>query len=161
MHIVSTNFTKTLVWKTEYDFKLRRHKQRTPNTNDHHKPLNETPPWKFSAYATAHCVWISCLFIQTIPSPLLIRNYINTCSIYGCLQLITNPTRITPTGCTIIDHIYTNFPTEKLTPDILINDLSDHLPVLVFIKSTPLQNMQVKKVYQAWLLHVWLRNFCN
>jgi len=24
----------------------------TPNTNDHHMPLNETPPWKFSAYAT-------------------------------------------------------------------------------------------------------------
>ena len=29
-----------------------RHKQPTPNTNDHHVPLNETPPWKFSAYAT-------------------------------------------------------------------------------------------------------------
>jgi len=42
MHIVSTNFVKTLAWKHEYDVKLRRHTQRTPNTNDHHKPLNET-----------------------------------------------------------------------------------------------------------------------
>jgi len=41
-----------LVWKHEYDLKLWRHKQRTPNTNDHHIPLNETPPWKFSAYVT-------------------------------------------------------------------------------------------------------------
>ena len=30
-----------------------RHKQRTPNTNDHHVTLNENPPCKFSAYATA------------------------------------------------------------------------------------------------------------
>jgi len=49
---MSTNFAKTLVWKHEYDVKLWRHKQRTPNTNDHHMPLKENPPWKFSAYAT-------------------------------------------------------------------------------------------------------------
>jgi len=41
MHIVSTNFTKMLVWKYECDVKLWRHKQRTPNTNDHHMPLKE------------------------------------------------------------------------------------------------------------------------
>jgi len=49
---MSTNFAKTLVWKHEYDVKLWRHKERTPNTNDHLMPLNETPPWKFSAHAT-------------------------------------------------------------------------------------------------------------
>jgi len=53
MHIMSTNFGKTLVWKYEYEVKLCRHKRRTPNTNDHHMPLNETPPRKFFAYATA------------------------------------------------------------------------------------------------------------
>jgi len=42
MHIVSTNFAKTLVWKHEYGVKLCQ-KQRTPNANDHHMPLNETP----------------------------------------------------------------------------------------------------------------------
>ena len=26
--------------------------QRTPNANAHHVTLNQTPPWKFSAYAT-------------------------------------------------------------------------------------------------------------
>ena len=46
MHIMSTNFTKTLVWKYDYDAKLWRHKQRTPNTNDHHMPLNETTPYE-------------------------------------------------------------------------------------------------------------------
>jgi len=43
MHIVSTNFAKTFVWKHEYDVKLWRHQQGTPNTNDHHMPLSETP----------------------------------------------------------------------------------------------------------------------
>jgi len=45
MHIVLTNFARTLVWKHEYDVKLLRHKQRTPNTNNHHHlPMNELPP---------------------------------------------------------------------------------------------------------------------
>jgi len=44
MHIMSRNFTETLVLKHEYDVNLRRHKQRIPNTNDLHVPLNETPP---------------------------------------------------------------------------------------------------------------------
>jgi len=43
MHIVSTNFAETLVWKHESGVKLWCHKQRTPNANDHHMPLNETP----------------------------------------------------------------------------------------------------------------------
>ena len=50
---MSKKLAKTLVWKYDYDVKLWRHKQRTPNINDHHMPLNEIPPWKFSAYATA------------------------------------------------------------------------------------------------------------
>ena len=52
MPIMSTNFAKTLVRKHEYDVKLWRHKQRIPSTNDHHMPLTETFPWKFSAYTT-------------------------------------------------------------------------------------------------------------
>jgi len=44
MHIMSTNFAKTLVWKYDYDVELWRHKERTPNKNDHHMPLNEPGP---------------------------------------------------------------------------------------------------------------------
>jgi len=46
VHIMSTNFAKTLVWKQDYDVKLSRHKQRTANTNDYPMPQNETPPMK-------------------------------------------------------------------------------------------------------------------
>jgi len=40
---MSTNLAKTLVWKHEYDVKLWRHKDRIPQTNYHHMPLNEPP----------------------------------------------------------------------------------------------------------------------
>jgi len=53
MHILSTNFAKTLVWKHEYDVKLFRQKERTPSTNVHHMPLNETPPMKI--FCVRHC----------------------------------------------------------------------------------------------------------
>ena len=53
MQIISTNFAKTLVWKHEYDVKMWRHKQLTPNANDHHMHWMKSPPWKVSAYATA------------------------------------------------------------------------------------------------------------
>ena len=33
--------------KHDYDVKLWRHKQRTPNTNDHQMPLNKTPHENF------------------------------------------------------------------------------------------------------------------
>jgi len=36
VHIMSTNFAKTLFFKHKYDVRLWRHKQRTPKTNDHH-----------------------------------------------------------------------------------------------------------------------------
>jgi len=52
MHIVSTNFAKTLAWKNEW-FQTVASQIAHTNTNDHHKPLSETPPWKFSAYPTA------------------------------------------------------------------------------------------------------------
>jgi len=56
---MSTNFA----WKHEYDVKLWRNKKCTPNTNDHHMPLNETPLWKFSAYAT---LFLPICIVQTV-----------------------------------------------------------------------------------------------
>jgi len=50
MHIMSTNFAKTLVWKHESDVKLTSQAAHTKRKWAH---ANETSPWKFSAYATA------------------------------------------------------------------------------------------------------------
>ena len=58
MHIMSTKFTKTLLWKHDHDGKLWRHKQRAPNTNVHHMPLNEPPPIKdFCVRHWQCCKW--------------------------------------------------------------------------------------------------------
>ena len=66
---------------------------------------------------------------------LSVSDYVNTHNSYNCLEFIMKPTRITTTSSTLLNHIYTNLPATKLTPGILINDLSDHLPVFVSIKS--------------------------
>jgi len=68
MHIVSASFAKTLAWKHEYDVKMWCHKQHTPNRNNHHKPMNEPPPWKFSAYATGHKLFKTKWFWLSRPS---------------------------------------------------------------------------------------------
>lgn len=47
--------------------------------------------------------------------------------------LINRPTRITAHSATLIDNIFTNHLTQTLLSVILINDASDHLPVLAFI----------------------------
>jgi len=39
MHIVSTNFAKTLDWKREFNIAVWRHKQRIPSNNDRQTPL--------------------------------------------------------------------------------------------------------------------------
>jgi len=50
---------------------LWRHKQRTPNTNDYPMPLNETPPWKVSAYATESSI------VRQVDFDSVIRNFAN------------------------------------------------------------------------------------
>ena len=47
--------------------------------------------------------------------------------------LINRPTRITAHSATLCDNIFTNHLTQTLLSGILINDASDHLPVLAFI----------------------------
>jgi len=46
MHVVSTNFAKTLFCKREIDVIVWRHKQRIFSNNDHHSPLFNTRIWK-------------------------------------------------------------------------------------------------------------------
>jgi len=64
-----------------------------------------------------------------------LQYYVNAYKSYNCSELITKPTRITPSSSTLIDHIYTTLPLDKVTFGILINDFSDHHPIFVSIKS--------------------------
>lgn len=58
-------------------------------------------------------------------------HYLDTIYSKGLHPLITRPTRITIDSATLIDNIFTNIRDDKVKYGILINDISDHLPIFV------------------------------
>jgi len=77
-----------------------------------------------------------------------VRNYVNAYKSYNYLQLITKPTRRTPSSSTLIDHMYITLPLYKVTPGILINNLSDHLHIFVSIKSAHVEKVDTKAQFK-------------
>jgi len=71
-----------------------------------------------------------------LPDQLRVSKWIENCC-----------TRITPSSSTLID-IYTTLPLDKVTPGILINDLSDHLPIFVSIKSSHVEKVNTKAQFK-------------
>ena len=64
------------------------------------------------------------------------------------VPLIDKPTRITAHSATLIDNIFTNNLSDKAPNCILVNDLSDHLPILSYSidDSVMLKNQSYKAV---------------
>ena len=54
----------------------------------------------------------------------------------GLVNLISKPTRITESSETIIDHILTNMPLQKVKCGVVTHDISDHLPTFAICNST-------------------------
>ena len=52
------------------------------------------------------------------------------------------------TGVTLINHIYTTLPLDKVTPGILINDLFGHLPIFVLIKPANVEKLNPKSQFK-------------
>ena len=65
-------------------------------------------------------------------------------------NIIKTPTRITKTSATCIDHLYTNNKTSIIKKFILIDNISDHFPLLGII------NLKLKHKHQE---QIWSRNF--
>ena len=59
-----------------------------------------------------------------------IKTYVDMIYSLGCIPLITNPTRITETSSSIIDHLYTNNISHKTDSFVILHNLTDHLPIL-------------------------------
>ena len=59
------------------------------------------------------------------------RNFIDTVNSYGVLPLIDQPNRLSIDSCTLIATIFTN-DLKIFKSGILINDLSDHMPFMIF-----------------------------
>ena len=62
----------------------------------------------------------------------------------GLFPLITKPSRITQQSHTLID-IITNNIQQKTNSDLLLNDISDHLPVFVIVQKH--NEVKGKKIY--------------
>ena len=60
-----------------------------------------------------------------------IKGFMSLTYSLGCIPLITHPTRITTTSSTLLDHVYTNNVVSEHERFILVEDVSDHLPVMV------------------------------
>ncbi len=60
-----------------------------------------------------------------------INNYKGEIYGNGCLQTVSNPTRVAENSQnSILDHIYTNLPEPKVKTETILFDISDHLPNL-------------------------------
>ena len=60
------------------------------------------------------------------------KNYKDILLSLGLRNLISKPTRITNSTETILDHVLTNLNFESCQSGILINDMTDHLPIYAF-----------------------------
>ena len=64
----------------------------------------------------------------------------------GLFPLITKPSRITQHSHTLIDNIITNNIQQKTNSGLLLNDISDHLPVFVIVQKH--NEVKGKKIYR-------------
>ena len=69
-----------------------------------------------------------------------ISEYIDTLFSHGFLQIITKPTRVSDNSATLIDHILTNSLCEQFDSYILCHHISDHFPIIHFLKLKKKQN---------------------
>ena len=71
--------------------------------------------------------------------------FVNKLFSYGFFPHINTPTRVTGSTATLIDNIYTNEMSVNIEPGILINDISDHLPILCMVDYIFLNKNNTKK----------------
>ena len=63
----------------------------------------------------------------------------------GLYPLIDKPTRITAYSATLIDNIFTNELDSTISSGLIINDISDHLPIFAICKYKDVQRTQSPK----------------
>ena len=64
------------------------------------------------------------------PSDAHINNFTDTLFGFSYFPLINKPTRITDSSATLIDHIWTNIHSVKFNSGIIVDPISDHLPIV-------------------------------
>ena len=69
-----------------------------------------------------------------------VDKYLNDIYAAECCSLINIPTRLTSTTASTLDHIYTNILHDASLYEVLISDISDHLPTLCILRSNCYRN---------------------
>ena len=59
-----------------------------------------------------------------------VTNYVNSLHSMRCNVSVDLPTRVTCNSSTCIDHVYSNFDSDKLGNNVLVSDVSDHYSTL-------------------------------
>ena len=74
----------------------------------------------------------------------------------GAYSIITQPTRITANPATLIDHVITNDVAHTISPSIILNDMTDHYPLLCNIRKFKITNARINTI----LYYRDKKNFC-
>ena len=74
-----------------------------------------------------------------------VTDYVDNLHTLSCKLLIDKLTRITKHSATLIDHIYTNDVKFSIVSGIIIDDLSDHLPIFAISKKISPQKVYSKR----------------
>ena len=89
-------------------------------------------------------------------------DYLHVLQSNAFLNLITIPTRATPTSRTVIDHILTNDNESTIIPKVLTYSTSDHFPIFCEIFHPNVKAAATKKSYSFRnLKSVDSNEFCN
>ena len=76
------------------------------------------------------------------------KNFLDTMYSLGLYQLIDRPSRITNHSSTQIDNIFTNAKEYNNVGGLLVNDITDHLPIFAFCDYPDLKRQQQKSYTQ-------------
>ena len=92
------------------------------------------------------CILFGDLNIDVSKDTPFKREFINTLHSYGFHPSINIPTRVqfrsTNVSKTVIDNIVTNMHNTKLETGVLVTDISDHFPIVLFANLTQKNNLQ-------------------
>ena len=88
----------------------------------------------------------SILTSMEITYPYKQKNYINAIACNGAYSIITQSTRITANSATLIDHVITNDLAHTFLPPIILNDMTDHYPLLCNIRRFKTTNARMNTI---------------
>ena len=65
------------------------------------------------------------------------KEFVDTLFSYGLYPVINKPSRITEDSATLIDNFFINTVNCNVKSGLLINNISDHLPIFVILEGRP------------------------